>query len=316
MTRIGDSHLDVFPLNLGGNVFGFTADRDASFAVLDAFAAAGGNFIDTADSYSSWAPGNSGGESEAIIGEWMESRGNRDRMIVATKVSQHPERRGLSPENVARACEDSLRRLRTDRIDLYYAHFDDPDVPLADTLAAFDRLVKAGKARYLAGSNYEPARIEEALAIQAREGLERWVALQPHYNLVERDEYENGGRRAIAEREGLGVMPYYSLAAGFLTGKYRDESDLGKSPRGGGAAAYLNEGGLRVLAALDRVASGRGVEPASIAIAWLLAQPTVTAPVASARDAAQLDALLAGVELELTADELGLLDRASAPAPA
>ena len=313
MVKIGSSELSVFPLNLGGNVFGFTADEAQSFEVLDSYVAAGGNFIDTADSYSAWAPGNSGGESETIIGNWMESRGNRDRIVLATKVSQHPDRQGLSAANVAAACEDSLKRLKTDRIDLYYAHYDDPETPLEESPAAFDELVKAGKVRYIAGSNFEPARIEEALATQDREGLARWVALQPHYNLVERDEFENGGRREIAERENLGVMPYFSLAKGFLTGKYRDESDFDKSPRGPASAAYLNEYGHRVLAALDEVSKSRGVEHAAIAIAWLLAQPTVTAPVASARDPKQLEPLLAGVGLTLSESELGLLNEASDP---
>jgi len=313
MVQIGDSQLSVFPLNLGGNVFGFTADEAASHEVLDAFVAGGGNFIDTADSYSAWVPGNSGGESETLIGSWMRSRGNRDRVIVATKVSQHPDRQGLSADNITAACEDSLRRLGTDYIDLYYAHFDDRDTPLEETLTAFDQLVEDGKVRYVAGSNYEPDRIREALAIQAREGLARWVALQPHYNLVERGEYENGGRREIAERENLGVMPYFSLAKGFLTGKYRDESDFDKSPRGPASQAYLNDHGHRVLDALDQISSDRGAEPASVAIAWLLAQPTVTAPVASARDAGQLEPLLAGVELQLTEGELELLDGASDP---
>jgi aryl-alcohol dehydrogenase-like predicted oxidoreductase len=314
MVTIGNSELSVFPLNLGGNVFGFTADEAQSFEVLDAYAEAGGNFVDTADSYSAWVPGNAGGESEAIIGNWMESRGNRDQVVVATKVSQHPDRKGLSAENVAAACEDSLGRLKTDHIDLYYAHFDDSDAPLEETLAAFDQLVREGKVRYVAGSNYEPARIEEALAIQDREGLARWVALQPHYNLVERGEFENGGRRAIAEREGLGVMPYFSLAKGFLTGKYRDESDFDKSPRGPASASYLNDHGHRVLGALDEVAKQRGVEHAAVAIAWLLAQPTVTAPVASARNPDQLEPLVAGTRLSLAPDEIELLEDASDPA--
>lgn len=316
MVKIGNSELEVFPLNLGGNVFGFTADEAASHAVLDAFVADGGNFIDTADSYSAWVSGNSGGESETVIGSWLARRGKRDDVVIATKVSEHPDRQGLSADNVTAACEDSLRRLGTDYVDLYYAHFDHDETPLEETLAAFDQLVRDGKVRYVAGSNYEPDRIEEALAIQDREGLARWVALQPHYNLVERDEYENGGRRAIAEREHLGVMPYFSLAKGFLTGKYRDESDLEKSPRGPSSKAYLNDAGHRVLAALDEIGDDRGVEHASIAIAWLLAQPTVTAPVASARSTEQLGPLLAGARLELTEEELALLDQASRPASA
>ncbi len=315
MVRIGSSELSVFPLNLGGNVFGFTADETATHAVLDAFVAAGGNFIDTADSYSAWVSGNSGGESEALIGGWLERRGSREDLVIATKVSQHPERPGLAADNVIAACEDSLRRLKTDYIDLYYAHFDDPETPLEETLAAFDQLVRDGKVRYLAGSNYDAARIDEALAIQDREGFARWVALQPHYNLVERETYERE-IRPIAEREKLGVMPYFSLAKGFLTGKYRQEADLDKSPRGGSSSAYLNEHGLRVLAALDEVAERHAVEPASVAIGWLLAQPTVTAPLASARNVEQLGPLLAAVELELSHEDLERLDRASDPARA
>jgi aryl-alcohol dehydrogenase (NADP+) len=219
MATLGTTDLDVFGLNLGGNVFGWTADEATSHAVLDAYADAGGNFVDTADSYMAAAPGNRGGESETIIGSWLRRRGRRDDVVIATKVSQHPERKGLAHDNVLAAAEDSLRRLGTDHIDLYYAHFDDPDTPLEETLAAFDALVRQGKVRYVAGSNYSPERVREALAIQDREGWARWVALQPHYNLMERAGFEDGGLRELAEREGLAVLPYFALAKGFLTGK-------------------------------------------------------------------------------------------------
>jgi aryl-alcohol dehydrogenase-like predicted oxidoreductase len=314
MKPLGSTDLSIFPLNLGGNVFGFTADETASHLVLDAFAERGGNFIDTADSYSSWAPGNSGGESETIIGNWHKKRGNRDSLVIATKVSEHPGRQGLEAANVKAAAEDSLRRLQTDHIDLYYAHFDHTETPLEETLAAFDELVREGKVRYVAGSNYSPERIREALAIQDREGFARWVALQPHYNLVEREEFENGGRREIAETEGLAVIPYYALAEGFLTGKYRKKDEPGESPRAGDALKHLDERGLRVLDVLDEVAAAHEVPVAAIAIAWLNAQPTIAAALASARTPEQLEPLMTGAELALTAEELTRLGAASRPA--
>ncbi|MBN9632167.1 MAG: aldo/keto reductase [Actinobacteria bacterium] len=310
---IGTSDLQVFPLSLGGNVFGWTADRDTSFAVLDAYTAAGGNFVDTADGYSAWVPGNTGGDSERILGEWFEARGNRDDVVLATKVSQHPDFKGLAADNIRRAADASLERLKSDRIDLYYAHFDDATVPLEETVAALSGLVDAGKVRAIGISNYSPERIEEWFAITAREGLHRAVALQPHYNLVERSYEEK--YRALAERENLGVMPYFALAAGFLTGKYRDGVTV-ESPRAAGAAKYLDETGRSVLAALDEVAAAHGVSVATIALAWLAAQPTVTAPIASARTLEQLPDLLASVTVELTADELAALDGASEAAKA
>jgi aryl-alcohol dehydrogenase (NADP+) len=312
MVRLGNTDLEVFPLNLGGNVFGWTADEATSHEVLDAFVAAGGNFVDTADGYSAWAPGHEGGESERVIGSWLAKRGRRDDVVIATKVSQHPARRGLGHDNVLAAADDSLRRLGTDHIDLYYAHFDDPETPLEETLAAFDALVRAGKVRHVAGSNYTAERFAEALAIQDREGLARWVALQPHYNLVERHGYEDGGLRALAEREGLAVLPYFALAKGFLTGKYREGAGTGDSPRAGQAAAYLDERGFRVLGALDEVAAAHGVPVTAVSIAWLAAQPTVTAPLASARTVEQLGPLLQGARLELRPDELRALNAASA----
>lgn len=310
---IGTSDLQVFPLSLGGNVFGWTADRETSFAVLDAYTAAGGNFVDTADGYSAWVPGNTGGDSERILGEWFEARGNRDDVVLATKVSQHPDFKGLAADNIRRAADASLERLKSDRIDLYYAHFDDETVPLEETVAALSGLVDAGKVRAIGISNYSPERIEEWFAITEREGLHRAVALQPHYNLVERSYEEK--YRALAERENLGVMPYFALAAGFLTGKYRDGVTV-ESARAAGAAKYLDETGRSVLAALDDVAAAHGVSVATIALAWLAAQPTVTAPIASARTLEQLPDLLASVTVELTADELAALDGASEAAKA
>ncbi len=305
---LGTSDLDVYPLSLGGNVFGWTADRDASFAVLDGYSAAGGNFIDTADSYSAWVPGNTGGDSERIIGEWFEARGNRDDVVIATKVSQHPEFKGLAADNILKAADASLERLKTDRIDLYYAHFDDETVPLEETVGALSGLVDAGKVRYIGISNYTPQRIAEWFSITNENGLHRAVALQPHYNLVERGFEE--AYRDIAKSEGLGVVPYYALAKGFLTGKYRDGVKI-DSPRAGGASQYLDERGHAVLAELDRVAQAHGVAAASVALAWLAAQPTVVAPIASARNAEQVHDLIASVHLELTGDELASLSEAS-----
>jgi len=310
---IGNSDLQVFPLSLGGNVFGWTADRDTSFAVLDAYTAAGGNFVDTADGYSAWVPGNTGGDSERILGEWFEARGNRDDVVLATKVSQHPDFKGLAADNIRRAADASLERLKSDHIDLYYAHFDDATVPLEETVGALSELVDSGKVRAIGISNYSPERIEEWFAITEREGLHRAVALQPHYNLVERSYEEK--YRALAERENLGVMPYFALAAGFLTGKYRDGVTV-ESARAAGAAKYLDETGRSVLAALDDVAAAHDASVATIALAWLAAQPTITAPIASARTLEQLPDLLASVTVELTADELAALDGASEAAKA
>jgi aryl-alcohol dehydrogenase (NADP+) len=312
MAQLGSTDLEIFPLNLGGNVFGWTADEATSHDVLDAYVAEGGDFVDTADGYSAWAPGHEGGESERVIGSWLAKRGRRDDVVIATKVSQHPARRGLAHDNVLAAADDALRRLGTDHIDLYYAHFDDPDTPLEETLTAFDALVRAGKVRHVAGSNYTAERFAEALAIQDREGLARWVALQPHYNLVERAGYEDGGLRALAEREGLAVLPYFALAKGFLTGKYREGADAGDSPRAGQATAYLDERGSRVLAALDEVAAAHDAPVTAVSIAWLAAQPTVTAPLASARTVEQLGPLLQGARLELRPEELDALAAASA----
>ncbi|MCQ9134334.1 aldo/keto reductase [Streptomyces hilarionis] len=311
LRTLGSSDLEVFPLALGGNVFGWTADEAASFAVLDAYTAAGGNFVDTADAYSAWVEGNSGGESETVIGRWLKARGNRDDVVIATKVSQHPRFPGLSADNIKAAADASLRRLGTDRIDLYYTHFDKTEVPVEEIVGALDELVKAGKVRHIAASNISPERLQESLEFSDREGLARYVAVQPHYNLVSRDTYE-GGLQDVAARFGLAAVPYYSLASGFLTGKYRPGTTV-RSARSAGAAKHLDtERGRRVLSALDEIAGAHDAEVATVALAWLAARPTVAAPIASARTVEQLPALLALADLELTGPELDALTRASA----
>ncbi|MET9719921.1 aldo/keto reductase [Streptomyces rochei] len=311
LRKLGSSDLEVFPLALGGNVFGWTADQDTSFAVLDAYTAAGGNFIDTADSYSAWVDGNGGGESETVLGKWLAARGNRDDVVLATKVSRHPEYPGLSAANIKAAVDASLRRLGTDHIDLYYTHFDKPEVPVEEIVGALDELVRAGKVRHIAASNISAERLAASLDFSDREGLARYVAIQPHYNLVSRDTYE-GGLRDLAERAGLAAVPYYALAAGFLTGKYRPGATV-DSPRAGGAARHLEtERGRRVLAALDEIAGAHDAPVATVALAWLAAQPTVAAPIASARTVEQLPALLGVAELTLSEDEVRRLTQASA----
>ncbi|MGW2448670.1 aldo/keto reductase [Streptomyces sp. NPDC001675] len=311
LRKIGSSDLEVFPLALGGNVFGWTADEKTSFAVLDAYTAAGGNFVDTADSYSAWIEGNEGGESETIIGKWLKARGNRSDVVVATKVSQHPQYQGLSAANIKAAADASLRRLDTDYIDLYYTHFDKPEVPVEEIVGALDELVKAGKVRQIAASNISPERLRASLDFSDREGLARYVALQPHYNLVSRDTYE-GPLQDLAAREGLAAVPYFALASGFLTGKYRPGTTV-DSARAGSAAKHLDsERGQRVLTALDEVAGAHDAPVATVALAWLAAQPTVTAPIASARTVEQLPALLGVAELRLTQVEVDRLNQASA----
>jgi aryl-alcohol dehydrogenase-like predicted oxidoreductase len=309
MAHINGTDLELHGLCLGGNVFGWTADEEASFAVLDAYVAAGGNVIDTADVYSKWVPGHTGGESEEVIGRWLAARGNREDIVIATKVGGEG---GLSADNIRTRAEASLQRLGVEHIDLYYAHYDDPETSLEESLGAFDALVRDGKVRYLAASNYAPERLAEALAVADREGFARYVAFQQHYNLVERD-FEDG-LREVCEREGLGTLPYFSLAKGFLTGKYRTGGDAVDSPRAEGAAAYLDERGDRVLDTLDEVAAAHDVPVAAVSLAWLAAQPTVVAPIASARSREQLEQLLPMAELELSADELARLDAASRPA--
>ena len=309
MPKIGNSDLDVYGLNLGGNVFGWTADEEQSFAVLDAYAAAGGNFIDTADSYMARVPGNSGGESETIIGNWLARRGRRDDLVIATKVGSWQKRPGVSAKNISEAAEDSLRRLQTDHIDLYYAHRDFADAPLEETLGAFDELVRAGKVRYIGASNYSADRLAQALSISDKEGLARYVALQPHYNLVERGYEED--LAPLVQREGLSTLPYFGLAMGFLTGKYRSRETNDGSPRTEGAVKYLDHRGERVLEALDDIAAAHKSTPAAVSLAWLAAQPTIAAPIASARNLDQLKDLIASVELRLSDTELATLSDAS-----
>ncbi|AZS41440.1 General stress protein 69 [Microbacterium oxydans] len=310
MTRIGTSDLDVLPLSLGGNVFGWTADRDTSFAVLDAFVDGGGDFIDTADSYSAWVPGNEGGESETIVGEWLASR-KPAGVVVATKVSQHPDFRGLAASNVRRAAEASLRRLGVDEIDLYYAHFDDTSVPLEETVAAFGQLVDDGLVRHVAVSNYSADRIREWIEIARRTGVALPVAVQPHYNLVHRNEVEDS-IIPVAEEFELGLVPYYSLASGFLTGKYRSTETVGQdSPRAQGAAKYATEAGLRIIDALEEIGDAHDASIAATSLAWLRAQPTVVAPIASARSVEQVPDLLAGARLELSSEEVQRLNQVS-----
>jgi aryl-alcohol dehydrogenase-like predicted oxidoreductase len=310
MTTIGSSDLDVSRFCLGGNVFGWTADAATSFAVLDAYVEAGGNFIDTADSYMWRAPGNTGGESETIIGDWMAARGNRDDVVVATKVGNWPRRPGLSARNIDEAVEDCLRRLRTDRIDLLYAHKDDPDTAQEETLDAFDKLVRSGKVRAIGASNFTAERLRSSLEISARDGLASYVALQPHYNLMEREDFEASLAPLLAS-ENIACVPYYALARGFLTGKYREDGPAVDSVRAEGALAYLDDRGKRVLAVLDEIAAGHEVTVAAVALAWLAAQPTVVSPIASARTPEQLADLLPALTLQLTDDEIRLLSHVS-----
>jgi aryl-alcohol dehydrogenase-like predicted oxidoreductase len=306
MRNLGSSGLQTPRLVLGGNVFGWTADKAASFKILDAFVARGGTMIDTADVYSSWAPGNKGGESETIIGEWLKRRGRRDDVLIATKVGLMD---GLSAGTIAAGADASLGRLGIDCIDLYYSHKDDPEVPLEETLGAFDALVKAGKVRALGASQIEAERLREALAVSASNGFASYTVLQTWYNLVERPRYE-GALSETVQENGLGMLSFFSLANGFLSGKYRSESDLGKSVRGDRVLQYLNSHGLSVLAALDDVAAETGSTQAQVALAWVAAQPSVTAPIASATSVVQLEELIGAMELELSADQLGRLDAA------
>ena len=313
MAVIGKSDLVVFPLGLGGNTFGWTSDKETSFSVLDGYVAGGGNFVDTADSYSAWVPGHGGGESESIIGQWTKARGNRDSVVIATKVSRHPQFRGLSAKIIHGGAEASLTRLQTDYIDLYYAHYDDPDVPVQESAGAFRELQVAGKIRNVGLSNYTAPRLREWFAVCQAEGWPPPVAFQPHYNLVAREPYESEFAPIVAEF-GIGVLPYSALASGFLAGKYRTACDNAGTARQPAAARYLTPAGLAVLAALDNIAAARGVEVASVAIAWLLTRPGVVAPLASARTVDQLGPLLAAATLKLTADEVNALGVASAEA--
>lgn len=305
--KLGKSGLEIAPLVLGGNVFGWTADRPASFGVLDAFVEAGFNAVDTADVYSRWAPGHQGGESETVLGDWMKERGSRDRIVLITKVgSEMPAGKGLKSAYIQSACEASLKRLKTDRIDLYFSHFPDKETPIEETLEAHQRLIDQGKVRAVGGSNYDAAGLKAALDA-AGGSRARYTVLQPHYNLLVRDQYE-GALEDLCAKEGLGVIPYFALASGFLTGKYRSEADLKKSARGGRMKDLLKGRGLEILAALDKVAAAHKATPAQVALAWLMARPSVTAPIASATSVAQLKDLAPAAGIKLSVDDLKALD--------
>jgi aryl-alcohol dehydrogenase-like predicted oxidoreductase len=311
--RLGATELHIAPLVLGGNVFSWTLDKHASFAVLDAFVAAGGTMIDTADAYSVWVPGHNGGESESLIGEWLKSSGNRGKVQIATKVGELPGEGGekLAPTRIAAACEASLKRLGVDCIDLYFAHHDDEDTPQEDSLTAFAKLVDAGKVRALGASNFSVARLRSANEAATTNGLPSYQALQPGYNLVNRDAFEGELQRYCIEHD-IGVVPYFGLAAGFLTGKYRSAADLGKSVRGRRMASFLEGKGMAVLAAMDAVAEETGATLAQIALAWLAAQPGITAPIASATSAAQVEELAGSMDLKLSSAQLDALTYAGA----
>ncbi|HEU4770835.1 MAG TPA: aldo/keto reductase [Candidatus Udaeobacter sp.] len=309
---LGNSGLKVAPLAFGGNVFGWTADERTSFRLLDAFVAAGFNLIDTADVYSRFAPGNSGGESETIIGKWLKQGGRRDNVVIATKVGLEmgPHRKGLSEAYILRAAEDSLRRLQTDHIDLYQSHRDDPDTPLEETLQAYAQLMEQGKVRAIGASNYSAERLSHALAFSRRHGLPRYESLQTEYNLYDRKEYEEA-LEPICIENGLGVLSYFSLASGFLTGKYKSEADVANKARGDFVKKYLNERGFRIIDALDQVSKRLHAKPVQVALAWLIARPTVTAPIASATTLKQLKELIAATKLQLDDASMELLNQAS-----
>ena len=310
MAKLRGIDAEIFPLVLGGNTFGWTSDESVSDQVLDAYTEAGGNLIDTADVYSAWAPGHSGGESEIVLGRWLAKNGNRNKVLVATKVSQHPQYSGLSAKNIEAAADASLLRLGLDVIDLYYAHFDDSSTPLEETAAAFDKLVKEGKVRAIGLSNYTPDRIREWFSIARKEGLTLPVALEPQYNLVYRKDYENG-LMPVAKDENLAVFPYFSLASGFLTGKYRTMDDLKGKQREGMVKDFFTQEGLDVVAAMDGIAKAHGVELATVALAWLNHRPGIAAPIASARTPEQLPALLAAAHLELSDQDMQTLNQVS-----
>lgn len=310
--KLGKSGLLVAPLAFGGNVFGWSANESTSFALLDEFTATGFNLIDTADVYSRWVPGNSGGESETIIGKWMRDRGNRDKVIIATKGgADMGSGKNVTKAYLVKAAEASLKRLQTDYIDLYQTHYDEESTPVQETLEAYDTLIKAGKVRAIGASNMSAARLQESLAFSEKHGLPRYNTFQPEYNLYDREAYETQ-YAAICEQQELGVINYYSLASGFLTGKYRQPADIGKSSaRGQKALSYLNERGLRILAALDQVAAQYQATPAGVALAWLLTRPAVAAPIASATSKEQLHELMKGVQLQLDTAAVTLLNKAS-----
>ena len=311
--RLGQTDLEIAPLVFGGNVFGWTADEKTSFDLLDRFTAAGLNAIDTADSYSRWVEGNSGGESETIIGNWMKARGNRDKVVVITKVGSDmgQGKHDLSAGYIEKAVENSLRRLQTDRIDLYLSHWPDPSVAYEETLGAYQRLIDQGKIRFAGASNLDAVQLRDALDVSRNKQLPRYEVLQPEYNLYDRSSFD-GPLRDLCLAEEIGVITYFSLAKGFLSGKYRSEADLGKSPRGGGVASYLNTRGMRILAALDTVSARHSANQAEVALAWVVARPGVTAPIASATTLDQVDSLVRAAALRLSPDDIAELDGASA----
>ena len=310
--KLGNSALEVSPLCLGGNVFGWTADEPTSFQLLDSFVAAGFNFIDTADSYSTWAPGHKGGESESVIGDWLKARGNRDQVIIATKVGlEVMGRKGLSKAYILSEVEESLARLQTDYIDLYQSHRDDPGTPVDETLEAYAQLVRQGKVRAIGASNFTSDRLGQSLAAGRKHGYPVYESLQPNYNLYERADYETN-LEALCLKERLAVIPYFPLASGFLTGKYRSESDLAKSSRGQFVKKYVNDRGFRILQALEEAAKQHHSTPAKVSLAWLIARPSVTAPIASATSLGQLNDLIEAPSLQLDHSTLESLNRASA----
>jgi len=310
--KLGGSDLEVAPIAFGGNVFGWTIEEQTSIDILDQFVADGFNLIDTADVYSRWNPGNQGGESETIIGNWMKSRNNRQQIVISTKVGgdMGSDRKGLSKDYIVTAVEASLKRLQTDYIDLYFSHFDDPATPVEETLEAYDQLIKAGKVRWIGASNFSAARLKEALDASKNEGLPKYQVYQPEYNLYNREKYEQEYEQLILDNQ-LGVINYYALASGFLSGKYRSEADLQKSPRGGGVKSFLNDRGFRILNALDQVSEQYNSNPASVAIAWLIARPSITAPIASVTNTIQLESLKGAAALQLSAEDISILDQAS-----
>lgn len=311
--QLGRTGISVAPLAFGGNVFGWTVDEQTAFRLLDEFTAAGSNLVDTADVYSKWVPGNQGGESEAIIGKWAARPGNRDKVVIATKVGMElaPDKKGLSRRRIMHAVEDSLRRLQTDHIDLYQSHTDDAETPIDETLGAYQELIRQGKVRAIGASNYTAPRLAEALRISSEKDLPRYESLQPNYNLYDRQDFE-AELEPLCLREQVGVIPYFSLAKGFLSGKYRSEEDLNKSPRGQGVKQYLNERGFRILKALDDIAEQYETSPSSVAIAWLIARPSITAPITSATSVEQLQELTAAAQLKLDQAAIQNLDQASA----
>ncbi|MDR5770301.1 MULTISPECIES: aldo/keto reductase [unclassified Caballeronia] len=308
---IGKSDLKVAPLSFGGNVFGWTADERTSFSILDAFVDHGLNFVDTADVYSAWIDGHQGGESETIIGKWFKESGKRDKIVLATKVGMLSTRSGLSAANIAAAVDDSLRRLKTDYIDVYYSHRDDENTPLEETLGAYQKLIAAGKVRVIGASNYSGARVEEALKISKESGLPAYEILQPEYNLYDREAYETD-LEPVVEANKLAVATYFSLASGFLSGKYRSKEDTQEKARGSRVEKYLNDRGLKIVDALVEVAKRNDTAPATVALAWIIARPSVTAPIASATSVQQLESLAEATRLQLTPEDVKALDEASA----